>query len=133
LAGAIQVGDAVVLPVNVPPPSPAEHEADQPYEIAWLSESVAVTVSATLPEDATGFGEPEGPLVMVSSCGIEFTSCEYEAVCVNPCTPSLTLACTLQVCVLPLALTGAVHVGVAVAAPVKLPPPMPPPQLAVHP
>jgi hypothetical protein len=58
----------LALGVNAPPLLSAGHDAVHAYVSVWLSESVALTVTATWPAAATGFGTPPGPDVIVKVC-----------------------------------------------------------------
>jgi hypothetical protein len=79
LLGAVQVGLAALALLKLPGLPSVEQVAVHAYVSVWsLRESAAVTLAATLPPDATGFGAPLGPLVSVNVCGTELTVCRYE-------------------------------------------------------
>ncbi len=96
---------------------------------AWLSESVAVTSSATAPDEGTGFGLPVGPAVTVTECGGGSTRSLNE-----PCTlipfGSATSTRIVQNLAAPVALTGATQIVLAAYLLPKVPGPGSPTQKA---
>ncbi len=95
-------------------------------------ESIAESDSVTTPLEATGSGEPVGPLVIVTVSAIELTCSVHGDVAECP-KPSLAVTDNVQVSCVPVALAGAFHVGFwADAFGVKPPTPRPPVQLALH-
>ncbi len=131
--GAVHVGDGVDPPgENVPFPMPPVQDALHAYVSGCEMESVATTFNVTLPAEPTGSGVPVGPLVIETVSGIELTCSDHDPAAECP-KPSLTVIESVHVCWAPVALAGAVHVGVATAAfGTKLPLPSPPVHAALH-
>ena len=74
-AGAVHVGVRSVASLKAPLLARPVHDAVQAYVSGWPHASLAVTVADTALPDATGFGAPLGPAVIVSVSGTVDTCC----------------------------------------------------------
>jgi hypothetical protein len=71
-----------------------------------------MTLRVTVPPEATGFGVPLGPLVMVTVSAVEaFTVSVKLFVSLWPNAPSLAVTVSVQVFAVPVVFVGAVQTG----------------------
>src|SRR6188472_3514304 len=96
-----------------------------------MIESLAATVRLTASWEATGSGVPSGAAVMVTTSGTDSTCVGQVGLIVCPWPSSMTTV-SVQAWAVPVALAGAVHVGVEALASEKLPLRRPPAQAALQ-